>query len=99
MLLLGIVTEYPEMIVLKEGIKTFLIFHGNVNIFILEKAVRCNLNFCGLWKFFWPVSHDFEQDFALHTAHPPPYTLWNSQKTQYKSSTVVAETAGFWYTN
>lgn len=52
MLLLGIVTEYPEMIVVKEGIKTFLIFHGNVNIFILEKAVRCNLNFCGLWKFF-----------------------------------------------
>lgn len=52
MLLLGTVAEYPEIIVSKEGIKTFLIFHGNVNIFILEKVVRCNLNFCGHWKIF-----------------------------------------------
>lgn len=51
MLLLGTVTDYPEIIVLKEGIKKFLLFHGNVNIFMLEKAVRCNLNFCGHWKF------------------------------------------------
>lgn len=47
MALLGTVTEYPEIIVLKEGIKKFLVFHGNVNIFMSEKAVRCNLNFCG----------------------------------------------------
>lgn len=52
MLLLGTVTDYPEIIVLKEGIKKFLVFHGNVNIFIWEEDVRCNLNLCGHWKFF-----------------------------------------------
>lgn len=81
MALLGTVTEYPEIIVLKEGIKKFLVFHGNVNIFMSEKAVRCNLNFCGHWSFS-NLYHMVLNKILLSTLPTLLHRLWNSQKTQ-----------------